>query len=474
MHITFHGGAGGVTGSKHLVEVAGKRILLDCGLFQGRRRLTRDLNSALPFDVKSIDAVVLTHGHLDHCGAIPLMVKLGYTGPIYTTAATRDVTEWILLDSAHIQVHDLAYMRKHHIEGAEFAEPLYTPEDVSQAMKQFQAVPYVSEKIYKSDWLEILPNIKIKFYDAGHILGSAVITLEAQEEGKTVRLAYTGDLGRTNTPLLRDPEYIEEEVPVLLMESTYGNRLHRPIAQAAEHLAEVVKRVHARGGKIIVPSFALGRTQELVYMLHKLTDEGKIPRLPTYVDSPLASKLTEVFIKHPENYDTESWQEFGAKGELPLYYRNLTYVSSTEESKILNTQAGPFLVISASGMCEAGRILHHLKNGVEDPKNLILITGFQAEYTLGRRLVEGEKNIRIFGERYRVKAEVEVLNELSAHADAEGLQAYTEHTPGLGHLYLVHGETKQAMGLKDHLQTLHPDWVIRVPQMGDSINFNPK
>ncbi|MBI5465793.1 MAG: MBL fold metallo-hydrolase, partial [Candidatus Kerfeldbacteria bacterium] len=254
---------------------------------------------------------------------------------------------------------------------------------------------------------------------------------------------------------------------------TYGNRLHRPLEQATEHLVQVVKRVYERSGKIIVPSFALGRTQELVYMLHKLTDEGRLPRLPTYVDSPLASKLTGVFARYPENYDEESWEEFGKKGELPLYYRNLTYVESTEESKVLNTKPGPFLVISASGMCEAGRILHHLKNGVEDAKNLVLITGFQAEHTLGRRLVEGEKNIRIFGDRYRVKAEVAVLNELSAHADAHGLQDYAEHVPGLGHLYLVHGEQRQAAGLKDHLQALHPDWTIRIPQQGDSINFNP-
>jgi len=474
MRITFHGGAGGVTGSKHLVEIGGKRILLDGGLFQGRRRATKELNSDLPFDVRTIDAVVLTHGHLDHCGALPLMVKLGYRGQIYSTASTRDVAEWILLDSAHIQVQDLAFMKKHHIEGTEFAEPLYTPDDVTAAIKQFSAVSYVSEGVHKSDWLEIVPGVKIKFYDAGHILGSAVVLLEAQEEGKTVRLAYTGDLGRTNTPLIRDPQYLDETVPLLMMESTYGNRLHRPISEATEHLVNVVKRVYARGGKIIVPSFALGRTQELVYMLHKLTDEGKVPRLLTYVDSPLASKLTKVFTSHPENYDKESWEEFGVKGELPLYYRNLTYVESTEESKVLNTKPGPFLVISASGMCEAGRILHHLKNGVENPKNLVLITGFQAEHTLGRRLVEGEKNIRIFGERHRVKAEVEVLNELSAHADAAGLQDYAEHTPGLGHLYLVHGEAQQAAGLKTHLQTLHPNWVIRVPQKGDSITFNPE
>lgn len=472
MKLTFFGGAGGVTGSKHLVELAGRRILLDCGMFQGHRQETRELNSQLPFAAENIDAVILSHGHLDHCGLLPLLVKQGYAGKIYATAATRDVAEWIMKDGAHIQRQDARFMNRHRIEGAELAQPLYKLADVAKVMKRFVAVPYARESTGWFNLAPYAPGIQIKLYDAGHILGSSVIVMQAEEDGVIKRLAYTGDLGRRNTPLLPDPEYIQEDVKTLLIESTYGGRNHQPVSEATAILQRVVKETYARGGKIIVPSFALGRTQELVYVLHQLTDEGKLPRIPMYVDSPLATHLTDVFTSHPEDYDEESWQQFGQRGDLPLAFRNLQYIRTEPESKALNVMPGPFLVIAASGMCEAGRILHHLANGVSDPRNVILITGFQAEYTLGRRLVDGERHIRIFEQQYEVKAQVVVLNEFSAHADAVELEEYASHTKGVERVFLVHGEESQAASLQAGLQKLHPGWQIILPERGQSFSLD--
>lgn len=457
MKVTSYGGAGGVTGSKHLVEIGGYRVLLDCGMFQGHRREAQRLNAELPFDATSLDAVILSHGHLDHCGMMPLLVKMGYKGKIFATSGTRDVAEWIMKDAAHIQAQDADYMNRHRIEGAVLAEPLFSEADVAAVMARFVAVPYVRES---KAWFTIAPNLHIKFYDAGHILGSAVTVLESLEQNKSVRIAFTGDLGRANTPLLPDPEMITDQVSLLLLESTYGDRLHQPVEEAADRLIKIISDVSARGGKIIVPAFALGRTQELIYVLHKLTDAGKLPRIPMYVDSPLASKITDVFVRHPENYDRESWDEFGSRGELPLAFRNLKFTHTVDESKRLNREPGPFLVISASGMCEAGRILHHLSNGITDAKNVILITGFQAQHTLGRRIAEGERTVRIFGERYHVRAQVEVLNEFSAHADAAELLHYAEHVPGLKQVLLVHGESNSARNLSEHLTRIHPTWNV--------------
>lgn len=465
MKITFYGGVSGVTGAKHLIETSTARILLDCGTFQGRRRETRVLNSRLPFVAQELTAVILSHGHLDHCGSLPLLIKSGYKGHIYATGATKDVTAWILKDAAHIQQMDADYMNRHKLEGAELAEPLFNQDDVDEVMTRFIEVPYVR---FNHQWWSIAPGVKLKFYDAGHILGSAITVLELTDEGRQLYLAYTGDLGRKQTPLLPDPEQIKENVDTLLMESTYGNRIHRPISEAMNRLEEIVKRVYKRGGKIIVPTFALGRTQELVYVLHQLTDKNRIPRLDIYVDSPLATNLTEVFRKHPEAYDEESWIDFGKRGDLPLVFRNLKYTTTQAESKMLNTKAGPFMVISASGMCEAGRILHHLINSVGDERNLILITGFQAQHTLGRRLVEGEKMIKIFGQNYRVRAEVEVLNEFSAHADAPALKEYARSLDGLKKIFLVHGETAQATALKTELLKENSSWQIEIPLQGAS------
>ncbi len=465
MKLTFYGGVSGVTGAKHLLEADNHHILMDCGVFQGSRKITREMNSQLPFEASKITAVILSHGHLDHCGSLPLLIKSGYKGRIYATAATRDVTAWILKDAAHIQQMDADYMNRHRIEGAELAQPLFNQDDVDEVISRFVEVPYVR---LSGEWFQLAPGLRLKFYDAGHIMGSAVTVLEINNKGKIKRVAYTGDLGRSGTPLIPDPESIKDEVETLLLESTYGARQHRSLTEAVEKLRNIVNDIYQKGGKIIVPTFALGRTQELVYVLHQLTDSKKIPRLDIYVDSPLATNLTEVFAKHPETYDEESWEDFGKRGDLPLSFRNLTYTETREESKNLNHKPGPFIIISASGMCEAGRILHHLINNIEDERNIILITGFQAKHTLGRRLVEGAKNVRIFGQYFKVRARIEVLNEFSAHADSLALFDYAASVKNLKNIFLVHGEIEQASILQTNLRQYNANWQVFLPEVGQS------
>ena len=467
MKITFYGGVGEVTGSKHLVEIGGMKILLDCGFHQGHRKEARELNSSLPFDPASIDAVVLSHAHLDHCGMLPLLIKGGYKGKIYSTPATKDVTEWILKDAAHIQMQDAAHLTRHGSQGAHLAEPLYTIDDIPRVIERFESVPYVRDT---GAWCELGKNVKLKLYDAGHILGSAVVVLEALKDRFThERVVFTGDLGRDGAPLIPDPEYVHEEAGVLLMESTYGGRVHQDFAAAKERLKTLVRETIQKKGKLIIPAFALGRTQEIVYLLHQLTDAGDIPRIPTFVDSPLAGHVTDVFRTHTDNFDQETWKEFGEKNDAPLAFRNLTYTESVEESRQLNTMPGPLIVIASSGMCEGGRILHHLRNNIENPNSIILFTGFQAANTLGRRIIEGEKRVRVYDEFFEVKARIEKLNELSAHADRNELLKYAEHVKGLKQVFLVHGEETQAAGLKSFMEQRHPEWQVRIPERGENI-----
>ncbi len=502
MNITFYGGVGEVTGSKHLVEIGGMKILLDCGFHQGHRKEARELNSRLPFDPASIDAVVLSHAHLDHCGMLPLLIKGGYKGKIYSTPATKDVTEWILKDAAHIQMQDAAHLARHGSQGAHLAEPLYTIDDIPRVIERFEGVPYVRDT---GVWYQLGKNVKLKFYDAGHILGSAVIVLEAsrsirhsepfgpaqdklyeesptnvgdrsgvrqrsfgyaQDDNRIERLVFTGDLGRDGAPLIPDPEYVHEEAEVLLIESTYGGRVHQDFAAAKERLKTLVRETIQKRGKLIIPAFALGRTQELVYLLHQLTDAGEIPRIPTFVDSPLAGHVTDVFRAHTDNFDQETWKEFGKKDDAPLAFRNLTYTESVEESRRLNTMPGPLIIIASSGMCEGGRILHHLRNNIENPHAILLFTGFQAANTLGRRIIEGEKRVRVYDEFFEMKARVEKLNELSAHADRNELLKYAEHIKGLRHVFLVHGEKAQAAGFKSLLEEKHSEWQVSIPERG--------
>jgi metallo-beta-lactamase family protein len=433
MKITFWGAARTVTGSMHHLEVGGKRYLLDCGLYQGHRQESEDRNRKLPFDARSIDAVVLSHAHIDHSGNLPSLVKNGFAGPIYTTPPTIDLCNAMLRDTAHIQESDVKFVNKRWAQRRrnqqEPAEPLYTMEDAEKTFPLFQPVLYHIAK-------EVGAQISYQAYDAGHMLGSSAIAMEI--EGR--RLIFSGDVGRVNLPILRDPEPLQP-ADYLIMESTYGNRLHKDEGLVADRLADVINRTAARGGKIIVPAFAVGRTQQLVLVLHQLSNQGRIPRIPLFVDSPLAVNVTEVFRKNASYFDEETAAYLHQDGGDAFGFRGLTYIREASESKKLNDLHGPLLVISASGMCEAGRILHHLRNNIEDPRNTVLITGFQAENTLGRKLVEGWPEVNIFGEPMRVRAEIASLLELSGHADqGELIEWMKPVVPGLKQVFLVHGE----------------------------------
>src|SRR6266849_373405 len=401
MKLTFWGAARTVTGSMHHLETDGKRYLLDCGLYQGRRQEAFERNSNFPFPVSAIDAVILSHAHMDHSGNLPTLVHNSFSGPIYTTPATIDLCLAMLADSAHIQQSDAAFVnkRRSHRKASgrddRLAASLYTPEDAARTYPLFRPVQLGERK-------QVADGLLYHSYEAGHMLGSTSMILEADG----IRLAFSGDVGRPGLPIIRDPQPLDP-VDYLIMESTYGDRLHKPIADAAQKLADIVNRAANRGGKIIVPCFAVGRTQQLVLMLHQLMDARSIPSIPIFVDSPLAVNATEVFRKHPECYDEEA-RRFLQEGEDPFGFYRLKSVREASESKKLNELHGPFLVLAASGMCEAGRILHHLRNTIEDPRNTVLITGFQAEHTLGRKIAEGQTEVSIFGEPMRLRAEVAV------------------------------------------------------------------
>ncbi len=447
MKITFHGAARTVTGSQHLLEVNGKRLLLECGLFQGRRQDTYNRNYTLPFDPHSIDAVILSHAHIDHSGNLPNLVRHGYSGPIYATPATVDLADVMLRDAGHIQEADIEFVNKHRARrGQPPVDPLYTVEDAARVMGQFERVDYDQP-------FEAVPGVTIRLVEAGHILGSAAVVLDVEEPGKrAVRVWFSGDVGRINNPLLKDP-VLPESTDYLIMESTYGDKSHEDIQEAYLEFRDVVNETVKRGGKVIVPAFAVGRTQELVYFLNEMTQRKEIPRIPAYVDSPLAVEASDVFRHHPECYDEET-RRFVAEGRHPaLSYDQLTYTRSVEESKALNERHDPMVIISASGMAETGRILHHLRNNIEDPRNTIAIVSWQAPDTLGRRLAEREKRVRIFGEEYIRRAEVATIGGLSAHAGQNMLLRYATHADGrLKKIYLVHGEPKAAEALMDKLK----------------------
>ncbi|MGB2867891.1 MAG: MBL fold metallo-hydrolase [Bacteroidota bacterium] len=446
MEIQFLGAAKTVTGSMHLVSANGKSILLDCGLFQGRRDEAYRRNKTFPFDASTIDAVVLSHAHTDHAGNLPNLVRSGFRGPIYCTPATRDLCNVMLFDSAYIQERDIAYVNKRNRKhGEPPAEPLYTPEDVREAMGQFVSVGYHQPRI-------VSDGMTARFADAGHILGSAVTLLEVNEKGSTRKLGFTGDLGRKNTPILKDPEYLES-VDALISESTYGGRVHEPIAGTKELLLGVIRRTIDRGGKVVIPAFSLGRTQELLYNLFELFDEGILPVIPIYVDSPLATNATGVFRMHPECFDDETLH-YLRQHEDPFGFGRVVYVRSVEESKKLNERNTPCIIIAASGMCEAGRILHHLANTVEDARNTVMIVGYQAEHTLGKRLVEKQPEVKIFGELHTLRAEVTVMNSFSAHAGQDELVEFaaTLDKKQLKKVFLVHGELSQAEQLAAKLK----------------------
>ncbi len=431
MELEFVGAAREVTGSCHIVRVAGKTVVLDCGLFQGRRRESAEKNRHLPVPAEAIDAIVLSHAHIDHAGRLPYLVRHGYANTIWCTAATRDLSAVMLADSAHIQEKDAEFLTRRQREAI---EPLYAIRDATRTIELMSTVPYKRS-------CEILPGIRVTFVDAGHILGSASVILDAVEDGRAIRLVFSGDIGRSGLPIIRDPQ-IPEGADALIMESTYGNRDHESVSGARTQLAKVVRETAARGGRVLVPAFAVGRTQELVYDLHGLAREGAIPEIPIYIDSPLAIDATSVFEMHPDVFDDTEHLVRHAKD---LFRFDLVhYTRDVQESKALNTMQGPMVVIAASGMAETGRIVHHLANGASDPRNTILIVGFQAEHTLGRRIVERRPTITVFGDEIPLRARVEVITGYSAHADRQELTTWAERlrdtSPKLGPVWLVHGE----------------------------------
>ena len=445
--ITFCGGTRTVTGSMHLIEFEGQRVVIDCGLFQGHREEFYQVNSHFCFNPFQVNAVVLSHSHIDHCGNLPNLVKSGFRGKIFVTKPTKELCQLMLLDSAKIQEEDIKFVNKINLRrNLPLRKPLYTVEDARKSLKSIRALDY-----YKQ--FKLTPNISCAFYDAGHILGSATPLLEIKKDsGETLKIAYAVDLGRCNIPLLRDPDILAG-VDYLIIESTYGGRLHSPIEDAQTKLAEAISRTASRGGKVIIPSFALERTQEVVYYLGRLLKEKKIKPIPIYVDSPLACNITDVFLNNSEVFDAQA-QALLAKNADIFGTKSIHYVRTSEESKQLNSSKEPMIIISTSGMCESGRILHHLRNNIKDERNTILVVGYMARNTLGKKIVERHKRVKIFGESFELKAEVEVINAFSAHADKNELVDYALKTQGrLKKIFIVHGDMDQSEALALELKT---------------------
>ena len=445
-----------------MVELPGCKLLLDCGLFQGRREEALRQNQDLGFDPKSIDAVLLSHAHIDHSGALPMLQKHGFSGKVHLTRATADLTELMLEDSAHVQVSDCSYVnKKEQRRGKACVRPFYNTDDVRKVVRRFEGTRY-------GDMLKIAPRVTASFHDAGHILGSAAIRVKYTARGNTTTLLFSGDLGRSNMPILRDPEP-PQPCDVLILESTYGDRLHEADRAIMKRQAlDLFTHAKAHKSKIIVPAFAVGRTQELVMRIKELVSEGRLDPIPIYIDSPLASRVTEVFRRHPECYDEETTKTFTSSGDL-FASRYIHFVSSPEDSKRLNDVKGPCVIISASGMCEGGRVVHHLKHAIQDEENVIVFVGFQAEHTLGRKLVEGWDVVPIFGVPTPRRAQIVKFNGLSAHADRQDLLAYVRTiAPAPSKIFLVHGEEKQALSLASAIQAEHAKIEVAVPHFGSS------
>ena len=461
MRITFWGAARTVTGSMHLIELEnGSRVLLDCGLYQGRRSEARRINEDLAVDASAVDVVLLSHAHIDHSGLLPLLYKRGFRGRIYATHATYDLCAVMLLDSAYIQEKDARFVNKRRRNRkAEHVEPLYGMGDAEAVLDLFVGVGY-------GQLFEPVPGMKVEYRDAGHILGSATISMEVTEGGRTKRVGFTGDVGRYGRPILRDPVPMAD-CDFLISESTYGGKTHDPPDASKARLGEVVRETAARGGKVIIPAFAVGRTQEIVYILDQLEGEGKLPPVPVFVDSPLAVNVTGIYQVHPECYD-QALRDYMMSDPNPFGFGRLTYVRAVEESKRLNASTLPMVVISASGMAEAGRILHHLRHGVSDPKNTILIVGYCADHTLGKRLVERREVVKIFGEPHRLKAEVVVMNSYSAHADEPEMVSFLGHLDRdrLKHVALVHGAPERQDAMKAALDA-EGYAKVTIPDRGD-------
>jgi metallo-beta-lactamase family protein len=524
MNITFYGAVREVTGSMHLLATEHDRILLDCGMFQGRRKETREKNTVIPFDPRILTNVVLSHAHIDHSGRLPLLTKHDFSGRIISTRATAAACEYLLLDSAHIQESDADYLNyktvrsalhmmessmkakkgskkgidrlkkvlkknrrkpdvetvnelinRYHLEGV---SPLYTIEDAQEALSFFDGYPYRHP-------ISIGREMTCTLYDAGHILGSAISLIRARDNGRNFTIGFSGDMGRFDKPIIEDPtlnfDEQDREVDLLIMESTYGDRLHEPIVDLKPRLKQVLVDTYDRGGTILIPSFAFGRTQELLYVLHELYNENEVPRFPVYVDSPLATKITRVFAEHPEVYDQETHQVFLQQGKNPFQFDQVNFVGSVEESMALNRDETPHIVVSASGMCEAGRILHHLRYKIHNSKNTILIVGYMAQHTLGRRILEqgeeyeksGRKGkpplLRFMNKEYPLKAQVVKLGGFSAHADKDEMRRFLQESNlKVKRIALIHGEEDQSLAFADDLR--NDGFTVVVPRKGETLN----
>ncbi|MEP7064541.1 MAG: MBL fold metallo-hydrolase [Gemmatimonadota bacterium] len=457
MDVEFAGAAREVTGSCHIVRVNDKTVLLDCGLFQGHREDAETKNRTLPCPIADIDAVVLSHAHLDHAGRLPFLVNHGYAKVIHATKATADLCAIMLADSAHIQESDFDFLTRH---GREVNPPLYGVRDAARTEELMERHAY-------DEWFDVCQGVRARYVDAGHILGSASVVIEATTGSGSSRLIFSGDIGRTGLSIIRDPAPPTDAAEIVIMESTYGNRDHESVASAREHLARVVRETAARGGRILIPAFAVGRTQELVYDLQVLIRDKAIPPIPIVIDSPLATRATAVFERNTDVFDrTES----PVRDIAQLFrFDQLTYTSSTAESKALNSRVGPLIVIAGSGMVEGGRILHHVLNGASNPRNTILIVGYQAEHTLGRRIVERRPIIRVLGNDVELRAKVEIINGYSAHADRTELAAWLgsvrRTSPGLQKVYLVHGEEEAQAALSESLRA--QGYAVTCPALHD-------
>ena len=460
MEIEFSGAAREVTGSCHILRVAGRTVLLDCGLFQGKRSESEAKNRRLPLPIESIDAVVLSHAHIDHAGRLPFLVANGYQNTIFATPATRDLSAIMLADSAHIQEKDAEFLAR---RSKKAADPLYAMRDAVRTIELMTGMPY--DKPF-----DVLPGVRCTYVDAGHILGSASVILDCTEGGTTKRLVFSADIGRAGLPILRDP-VPPSAAHAVIMESTYGNRDHASVEGERAKLAEIIRQTASRGGRVLIPAFAVGRTQEIIYELHALARSGQIPSIPIYIDSPLAIDATSVFQLHPDNFDRE---EALIRQVQDVFRFNLvTYTRDVSESKALNSTHGPMIIIAASGMAESGRIVHHLAHGAPDPRNTILVVGFMAEHTLGRRIVEKRPMIKVFGDEVPLRAEVRILNGYSAHADRTELAGWLGRvrstSPELGSVWLVHGEPEAQDPFAERLRS--EGYKVSAPEAGTRATF---
>ncbi|NOT34381.1 MAG: MBL fold metallo-hydrolase [Candidatus Eisenbacteria bacterium] len=462
LRIRFEGAARTVTGSRHHLFWGERSGLFDCGLFQGPRDEAERINRNFAFEPSQLDAMVVSHAHLDHTGNLPTLVAGGYGGRIHMTPATADLSRFMLADSAFLQEKDVEHVNK-HARGRPPRRPLYTPADVEATLER------IDTHEYHAPW-ELWPGATVEYFDAGHILGSAITTYTFEQNGRQFRLAMGGDLGRANRPILQDPEQLQG-IDALVLESTYGNRVHQDTAETERQLIEIVERTVQRGGRVLVPSFAVGRAQDFVATLHKLCERGEVCEVPIFVDSPMARSATGVFVRHPELFDAETRHLFEHERGAPFGFARLRYVSSPDESRALNDRREPCIIVAASGMCEGGRILHHLLHGLGNPRNTVLFVGFQAQGTLGRRIKDGVEKVNVFGEPIQVHAEVAALDGFSAHADQNELVAWvTAIKPTPRNIFLVHGELEAAEALaarlKEHLPTQ-----VHIPEKGQEFDL---